>query len=90
MNRKRTYLEIIEDILKVIGSRNGKAKPTHILYKSNLSYQMMREYLDRLIEKGFVIQKSDNGKTYFLTNKGYKFIQEYKAVRDITDSLGFN
>ncbi|HLD98553.1 MAG TPA: winged helix-turn-helix domain-containing protein, partial [Candidatus Nanoarchaeia archaeon] len=43
--KKRNKLEIIRDILNVIRSRNGKIKPTHILYKSNLSHQMMEEYL---------------------------------------------
>jgi len=58
MGRKRSRLEIIRDILVVIREKNGKIKPTHILYKSNLSHQMMDEYLQELISKGFVVEKT--------------------------------
>ena len=46
MNKKRSTPEVTRDILKVISERadkTGGIKPTHILYKSNLSYQMMDE-----------------------------------------------
>ena len=49
MTKKRNKLEIIKDILEVIKNKNGKIKPTHILYKSNLSYIMMDDYLTELI-----------------------------------------
>ena len=55
MSKKRTRLEVTYDILQVIRNRNGKIKPTHILYKSNLSYQMMDEYLRELIQKSFIV-----------------------------------
>jgi predicted transcriptional regulator len=49
MNKKRDRLQVIYDILKVIKEKNGRIKPTHILYKSNLSHQMMDEYLRELL-----------------------------------------
>ncbi|MFT4343774.1 MAG: winged helix-turn-helix domain-containing protein, partial [Candidatus Woesearchaeota archaeon] len=54
MSKKRNRLEVIYDILVAIRNKNGRIKPTHILYKSNLSHKMMNEYLSDLIEKGFV------------------------------------
>ena len=45
MSKKRDRLQVIYDILKAISLKNGQIKPTHILYKSNLSHQMMEEYL---------------------------------------------
>jgi predicted transcriptional regulator len=60
MERKRNKLEVIFDILKVIREKSGKIKPTHILYKSNLSYLMMKDYLNELIEKGLIKEQSFN------------------------------
>jgi predicted transcriptional regulator len=91
MNKKRTRLEIIRDILEVIKSRNGKIKPTHILYKSNLSYSMMEEYLDELKEKGFVTETEKEGnKTYKITEKGMEFLNKYSIVANFTESFGLD
>ncbi len=91
MNKKRNRLEIIKDILEVIKSKNGKIKPTHILYKSNLSYQMMEEYLSELIEKGFIIEsRTKTGKTYSITEKGFNYLNKYSLIADFTDSFGLS
>ncbi len=89
MNKKRNSLEIIRDILEVVRQKNGKVKPTHILYKSNLSYQMMDEYLQDLIFKGFIIEsKTKTGRTYSITNKGLAYLEKYKLISDFTESFG--
>ena len=89
MERKRNRLEVIRDILKVIRDKNGKIKPTHILYKSNLSYQMMNEYLDELIAKGFIIRlEKEKGKTYSLTKKGFDYLEQYNLINEFTNSFG--
>ena len=91
MNKKRNRLEIIKDILQVIRSRNGKIKPTHILYKSNLSHQMMEEYLKELIEKDFIQEhKIKTGKTYSITEKGVNYLNQYSMIIDFTESFGLN
>ena len=89
MERKRNKLEIIRDILIVIRNKNGKIKPTHILYKSNLSHIMMKEYLNEMIKKGFIKEgKSTTGKTYFITEKGNKYLAEYNTISNFMDSFG--
>ncbi|MBS3092100.1 DUF4364 family protein [Candidatus Pacearchaeota archaeon] len=91
MSKKRNRLEVIRDILQVINSRNGRIKPTHILYKSNLSYQMMEEYLQELIEKKFIVEhKSKEGKTYSVTEKGLNYLNKYSLIADFTESFGLN
>lgn len=90
MARKRTRLEVIKDILEVIKSKNGRIKPTHILYKSNLSYQMMEDYLSELIGKDLIKEmKTKNGRTYVLTDRGFSFLAEYNRIKDFTTSFGF-
>ena len=89
MEKKRDRLEIIKDILTVIRNRNGKIKPTHILYKSNLSHQMMEDYLGELKAKGFVQEhKKERGKTYSVTEKGSEYLDKYKMVEEFSSSFG--
>jgi len=89
MSKKRNKLEIIRDILEVIKNRNGKVKPTHILYKSNLSHQMMELYLTELKGKEFIKEiKSGNSKTYSITQKGFDYLSKYKMIAEFTNSFG--
>lgn len=91
MNKKRTRIEVIHDILEVVKGGNGKIKPTHILYKSNLSHQMMDEYLKELTEKYLLIeQKLKKGRTYSLTPGGFQFLERYGVINEFTSSFGLN
>jgi len=88
--KKRDRLTIIHDILQVI-MQKPKAKPTHILYKSNLSHQMLTEYINELIEKGFITEKKEkNTKSYTLTDKGYNFISDYSKIKSFIESYGLD
>lgn len=89
MNKKRDRLQIVHDILKAVQEKNGRIKPTHILYKSNLSYQMLDEYLGELISKGFLVEnRAKTGKTYSITSKGFAYLQKYRTIVDFIDSFG--
>lgn len=91
MNKKRNRLEIIRDILNVIRNRNGKIKPTHILYKSNLSHDMMETYLKELLAKQFIICKeSKEGKTYGITERGIEYLSRYGIISEFTQSFGLD
>lgn len=91
MNKKRTRLEIIKDILEVIRAKSGKIKPTHILYKSNLSHGMMETYLAELQEKEFILeQKTKTGRTYLITPKGQEYLAQYHTIAQFTDTFGLN
>ena len=89
MAKKRNRLEIIRDILIVIREKSGRIKPTHILYKSNLSHQMMDDYLSELIDKGFILEKVEKkSKTYSITDKGRKYLSQYGLIQEFTNSFG--
>ena len=88
MNKKRDRLEIIHSILKTIQDKR-EAKPTHILYKSNLSHQMLTEYLTELIQGSFVQELQDKGKkSYKLTDKGYNYLKDYDTIKAFLESYG--
>ena len=89
MAKKRERLEVIKDILRSI-MENRKIKPTRLLYASNLSPQMFKEYINELISKGFIkIDFDKNEKKFFLlTKKGQEFLQEYKAIENFIENFG--
>lgn len=89
MAKKRERLDIIKDILSVIRTSRG-IKPTRLLYSSNLSPQMFKEYINELVSKGFIkfeIDKKDK-KTFLLTKKGQDFLIEYKVIEEFIDNFG--
>jgi predicted transcriptional regulator len=91
MNKKRDRLQIVHDILKAVQDKNGRIKPTHILYKSNLSHQMLDDYLGELLSKGFVIEnKVKSGKTYSLAQKGFDYLNKYRMITEFIDSFGLS
>lgn len=86
---KRTKIDIIYDMLKSIEDKGGTIKPTHLLYKSNLSHQRMKLYLEELKEKKLISDVMNKDKlNYALTDEGRKFIQNFKQMRQFTEAFG--
>ncbi len=92
MTRKRERIEIIHDILKSVQDRRGAARPTHILYRSNLSSQMLKEYLSDLIDKGFIEEDVDGNenRSYSLTVKGHSYLEDFNVIRSFIESYGLD
>ena len=90
MSKKRGRLQIIHDILGAIRDKGGTIKPTHLLYKSNLSHQMMGEYISELKGKGFIIEEEGKkrSKTFSLTSRGYEYLAEYRTVVKFISNFG--
>lgn len=90
MSRKRERLEIIKDILISIRDKGNKVRPTHILYKSNLSSEMLKQYLSELIKNQFIIENKDkkNNKIYSLLPKGFNYLKDYSIIKGFMESYG--
>ena len=94
--KKRTRTEVIYDILKTIRDKGGKMKPTHLMYKANLSHQSMKSYLSQLIEKGLIKKKKSDINTSgkdqkFLlerTDKGIDFCAGYSKTIEFERTFG--
>ena len=87
--KRRGRLEIIADILRSIKNKEGKIKPTHLLYKSNLSHAKLKEYVDILLEKGMIKEQLVKGKKmFFMKDQGYKFLLEFERIKEFSDSFG--
>lgn len=89
MAKKRERLEVIKDILEAIRDKR-EIKPTRLLYASNLSPQMFKEYINELLEKKFIKFEIDEKekKTFSLTKKGNDFLQEYRTIENFIENFG--
>ena len=76
MSQYRSKLQIIADILTVV--RNGGARKTRIMYQANLSYKLLNQYLDYVMEIDLVSISSDDNGQYVITPKGFDFLEKYK------------
>lgn len=90
MAKKRERLEVIHDILRSIMDNKNAVKPTRLLYDSNLSPQMFKEYVEELQGKGFIEQKmiDEDKRLYSLTTKGFEFLQKYKTILALIQDFG--
>ncbi|NMB66623.1 hypothetical protein GYA25_01005 [Candidatus Woesearchaeota archaeon] len=90
--KKRERLEIIKDILLSVKEKRN-IKPTRLLYSSNLSPQMFKEYVNELLSKGFILMntekyKGKEKKFISLTEKGNSFLNEYKVIENFIENFG--
>ena len=87
--KRRGRLDIIADILRSIQNKGGSIKPTHLLYKSNLSHVKLKEYMETLLERGMIEEKEVKGrKMVFMKDQGNKFLLEFDRIKEFSDSFG--
>ena len=89
MEGKRTRIDIIEDMLSSIINKGGRIKPTHMMYKSNMSHIQMKSYLDDLVQKELVRKVKEGNYDYvIITDKGCEFVQKLKQMREFEKAFG--
>ena len=81
------------DLIAAIAS--GDHAPTHIMYKCNLSWTIMKKQVDKLVEKGYLKEANEQKGTrvrerYFVTEKGLQLLQLYRSVEDIRTSSSYS
>ena len=82
-------MEIISDMLAITQERNGSIKPTHLMYKANLSHSQMKSYLDELIGKGLIKkEESKRGIMIAITKPGREFLFQYSRMREFEKTFG--
>ena len=87
--KKRGRMDIIHDILAIIQDKQGRIKPTHLMYKANLSHKQMRLYLDELIKGKMIEEEENEGRKMILINKkGREFLSKYLQMREFEKTFG--
>ncbi|MEM2112241.1 MAG: winged helix-turn-helix domain-containing protein [Candidatus Bathyarchaeia archaeon] len=76
---RRSQMEILIDILKVVA--DGNEKPTHIMYRANLSWTRLKEQLDFLMKQEMLVEiEGEEGTIYKLTLKGKEVLEYFRKI----------
>jgi len=82
--KRRDKLVIIAEIIDV--ARNGTSK-THIMFKANLSFSQLNQYLSVLIETNLLEKQMVEGREiYRPTIKGLQFVEKQCEIINLLNS----
>jgi predicted transcriptional regulator len=78
-------METYCDIILALGA--GVEKPTHLLMKANLPWNVMQKYIDNLESQDLITTVDEEGRTAFrLTNKGFKLLRTFASIKDAIEA----
>jgi predicted transcriptional regulator len=81
--RRRDRLHIIAQILEI--SKSGCLK-TQIMYRANLSFAQLNEYLSFLTKVNLLTPKNEDNKTLYVTSyKGNQYIEKYEDIANLLE-----
>jgi predicted transcriptional regulator len=80
-SKRRDKLSIIAEILEI--AKDGTLK-TQIMYKANLSFAQLNDYLKFMLKVGLLNKLRANGKNvYVATEKGIDFLQRHAELTEL-------
>ncbi len=79
MSKKRSDVEIYAAILS---TAKGGAKKSHIVYRANLNFEIVRKYLDHLKAAGLITEPAKGNKLFVTTEKGIDYLNRFEELKD--------
>src|ERR1700689_4262884 len=84
---RRSAFEVMMDVLKV--AAEGSTKPTHIMYRANTSWIVLKKHLDSLSASGFITKRGEGSRAEFtITEKGRAVLHDYMSLVTRADPHG--
>jgi predicted transcriptional regulator len=78
---RRSLLQIRVDILRVVSE--GYGKPTQIMYKANLSWNVLQAQLRSFLDNGLLkVEEYGSRRRYTITPNGSEMVRSYQKVID--------
>jgi len=79
--KRRDRLHIMAEILQI--AMEGVLK-TQVMYRANLSFAQLNEYLHLLLDLNLLELSGNNQKNvYKTTSKGIRYLESYKKIREL-------
>ncbi len=78
-SKRRSDIEISADILKV--ALHG-AKKSHIVYRANLNFELVKKYLKHLSDASLINLPSIENRLFKTTPKGKEYINQYENLNN--------
>jgi len=83
LERRRDRLYIMAEILEV--TLEGALK-TQVMYKANLSFAQLQQYLSLLLDLKLLELTENNKKSLYKTTiKGMRFLESYKQIQELLE-----
>ena len=80
-SKRRDKLSIIAEILEI--AKDGTLK-TQIMYRANLSFAQLNDYVKFMLKTGLINKFRANGKdVYEATEKGLEFLQRHSELTEL-------
>jgi predicted transcriptional regulator len=81
LERRRDRLSIMAEILGV--TLEGALK-TQVMYRANLSFAQLNQYLSLLLDLNLIeLKKSSEKAVYKTTTKGIRFLESYQQIQEL-------
>ena len=84
MFRKRNSMDIIANILKI--AQHGAIK-THIVYKANLNFKVLREYIEKMEQAGLITVLQEKRQTIKTTDEGLLYLKNYNGFKKYVEAV---
>jgi predicted transcriptional regulator len=80
-SKRRDKLIIMSEIIEITKKSTSK---THIMFRANLSFSQLNQYMSLLVDTGLIEKNVDDGRAVFqATPKGLEFLQRQQSVIDL-------
>lgn len=83
---KRTIRSSVQITAEILSLCKHPQSKTHVMYKTNLSWECCKKYLIQLQSHGF-LEIPDRQTTYATTQKGLEFIEKWREVTQLLETV---